>query len=375
MAFVRQERNVDATLFVGELADEVTEELLWELMLQAGPVSRVHLPKDKLSGAHQGYGFVEFATAEDADYALRVLNMVKLFGRSIRLNRSAAHQDARDVGANLYIGNLDPIAVDDKLLHDTFGAFGVIIKPPKVMMDPETGESRGFGFISYDSFEAADRAILAMNGQYLCNRPIQVAYAYKKDGMGERHGSEAERILAAKSRPSAILQPHTMFASGPGQNAATPATSGTSAATENGTTPATGAVPMHPASMLAPGQFPGAGVGLPGPFPNMPPGAMPPHMQQHFQQMHQMHQHMQQQQQQQHHPQQAQRLPPHMQHRGMPPMPPGMHHPGMAPMPPGMHHPGMPPMPPGMHHPGMHPHGAPGFPPIFPPPNMRPPRQ
>jgi RNA recognition motif-containing protein len=136
MAFVRQERNVDATLFVGELAEEVTEELVWELMLQAGPVSRVHLPKDKLSGTHQGYGFVEFATAEDADYALRVLNMVKLFGRSLRLNRSAAHQDARDIGANLYLGNLDPVAVDDKLLHDTFGAFGVIIKPPKVGSTP-----------------------------------------------------------------------------------------------------------------------------------------------------------------------------------------------------------------------------------------------
>lgn len=42
------------------------------------------------------------------------------------------------------------------------------------------GNSKGFGFVSYDSFEASDAAIEAMNGQYLCNRPISVMYAYKK---------------------------------------------------------------------------------------------------------------------------------------------------------------------------------------------------
>nr|GEW63925.1 splicing factor 3B subunit 4 [Tanacetum cinerariifolium] len=60
------------------------------------------------------------------------------------------------------------------------------------MRDPETGNSRGFGFISYDSFEASDAAIESMNGQYLCNRQITVSYAYKKDTKGERHGTPAE---------------------------------------------------------------------------------------------------------------------------------------------------------------------------------------
>ena len=40
-----------------------------------------------------------------------------------------------------------------------------------------------------------------MNGQYLANRPIHVSYAYKKDGSkGERHGTQAERMLAAKRK-------------------------------------------------------------------------------------------------------------------------------------------------------------------------------
>ena len=57
-----------------------------------------------------------------------------------------------------------------QLLYDTFSAFGMIIQTPKIMRDPETGGSKGFGFVSYDSFEASDAAIESMNGQFLCNR-------------------------------------------------------------------------------------------------------------------------------------------------------------------------------------------------------------
>lgn len=52
----------------------------------------------------------------------------------------------------------------------------------------------------YDSFEAADQAIESMNGQYLMNKAISVQFAFKKDGKGERHGSQAERLLAAQAR-------------------------------------------------------------------------------------------------------------------------------------------------------------------------------
>ncbi|XP_022858290.1 splicing factor 3B subunit 4-like [Olea europaea var. sylvestris] len=83
------------------------------------------------------------------------------------------------------------------------------------MRDPETGNSRGFGFISYDSFEASDAAIEAMNDQYLCNRQITVSYAYKKDTKGERHGTPAERVLAASNPTGQKSRPHTLFASGP----------------------------------------------------------------------------------------------------------------------------------------------------------------
>ena len=216
------DRNAEATVFVGNVDESISESLVWELFTQAGPVVSVYMPKDRVTGAHQGYGFVELASEEDAAYAIKILNMIRLNGKPLRVNRSAGGAPgsnnpnaAADVGANLFIGNLDP-DVDEKLLYDTFAAFGVIIDSPKVMRDPDTGVSKGFAFVSYDCFEASDAAVEAMNGQFLANRSIVLQYAFRKDARGERHGTPAERLLAAQFRArEAGARPHTRFSVGP----------------------------------------------------------------------------------------------------------------------------------------------------------------
>ncbi|KAI8056115.1 hypothetical protein BDF22DRAFT_673868 [Syncephalis plumigaleata] len=219
MSRPQDERNQEATVYVGNLDDRCTDALLWELMLQAGPVVNVHLPKDRVTQQHQNYGFCEFMTEDDADYAIKIMNMVKLYGKPIRVNKVATDKRELEIGANLFIGNLDP-DVDEKMLHDTFSAFGMIVQTPKVGRDPDTGISKGYGFVSFDSFEAADAAIEAMDGQYLANKPISITYAFKKDGKGERHGSAAERLLAAQGKKQgtsagSATRPNQLFASVP----------------------------------------------------------------------------------------------------------------------------------------------------------------
>ncbi|XP_026479025.1 LOW QUALITY PROTEIN: splicing factor 3B subunit 4-like [Ctenocephalides felis] len=208
------ERNQGSLFYVGGLDDKVSESLMWELFVQSGPVVNVHMPKDRVTQMHQGYGFVEFLGEEDADYAIKIMNMIKLYGKPIRVNKASAHQKNLDVGANVFIGNLDT-EVDEKLLYDTFSAFGVILQTPKIMRDPDTGNSKGFAFINFASFDASDAAIDAMNGQHLCNRPISVSYAFKKEARGERHGSAAERLLAAQNPLSQADRPHQLFADAP----------------------------------------------------------------------------------------------------------------------------------------------------------------
>jgi splicing factor 3B subunit 4 len=158
--------------------------------------------RDKVTNQHSGFGFVEFQTELDAEYASKVMAGVKLFNKAIRINRANSQRKAAaaslDVGANLFVGSLSP-EVDERMLYDTFSRFGVIVSTPKIMRD-ESGDSKGFAFVSYGDFESADAAIAALNGQYVAGRPISVAYAIKKDSKGERHGSEAERLLASQRR-------------------------------------------------------------------------------------------------------------------------------------------------------------------------------
>lgn len=95
-------KNQDATVYVGNLDDSCTEELLAELFVQVGRVQSVYMPKDKLTGTHNGYGFVEFADVVDADYALTILNTIRLFGRQIRVSKSSLQdQPVKDIGAKV----------------------------------------------------------------------------------------------------------------------------------------------------------------------------------------------------------------------------------------------------------------------------------
>jgi len=191
--------------------------------------------------------------------------------------------------------------VDERLLYDTFSAFGMMATTAKVCFlhslpqsqrkpffsqiarDPSTGVSKGYGFVSYTDFESSDAAIESMNGQFLMNKAITVQYAFKKDGKGERHGTSAERLLAAQARknnalPVAARPPPVAPAMAFGTpGVATPMVPGAPVARPPG-------VPGYPAPYQA-GQFAGALAAAPPPPPpgfapqqTIVPGMMPPPM-------------------------------------------------------------------------------------------------
>jgi len=121
--------------------------------------------------------------------------MVKLFGKPIKVNKASQDKRTQEVGANLFVGNLHE-DVDEKMLRDVFSNFGIVLST-KVMRDPETGVSRRYGFVSFDNFDSSDTSINSMQGQYLCGKPVEISYAYKKETKSEKHGTNAERILAS----------------------------------------------------------------------------------------------------------------------------------------------------------------------------------
>ena len=62
------------------------------------------MPKDRISLTHQGYGFVEFLSEEDADYAIRIMNMIKLYGKPIRVNKVSDSNIEQYQGYGLVVG-------------------------------------------------------------------------------------------------------------------------------------------------------------------------------------------------------------------------------------------------------------------------------
>ncbi|NWR36733.1 RBM7 protein, partial [Tachuris rubrigastra] len=88
--------EANRTLFVGNLDPKVTEELIFELFHQAGPVITVKIPKDR-DGRPKQFAFVNFKHEESVPYGLQLLNGIKLYGRPMRiqfrLGSSHAAQD------------------------------------------------------------------------------------------------------------------------------------------------------------------------------------------------------------------------------------------------------------------------------------------
>jgi hypothetical protein len=83
------------------------------------------------------------------------------------------------MGNKLYVGNL-AYSVRDESLQEAFGQFGSVTSA-KVMMDRETGRSKGFGFVEMATDEEAQAAINGMNGQALEGRAIVVNVARPRE--------------------------------------------------------------------------------------------------------------------------------------------------------------------------------------------------
>ena len=83
------------------------------------------------------------------------------------------------MGNKLYVGNL-AYSVRDESLQESFGQFGTVTSA-KVMMDRETGRSKGFGFVEMGSDAEAQAAINGMNGQALEGRAIVVNEARPRE--------------------------------------------------------------------------------------------------------------------------------------------------------------------------------------------------
>ncbi|XP_015220601.1 polyadenylate-binding protein 1-like isoform X2 [Lepisosteus oculatus] len=177
-----------ASLYVGDLHPDVTEAMLYQKFSPAGPIMSIRVCRDIITRRSLGYAYINFQQPADAECALDTMNYEVIKGRPIRIMWSQRDPGLRKSGVgNIFIKNMDE-SIDNKALYDTFSAFGNILSC-KVVCD-ENG-SKGYGFVHFETHEAANRAIETMNGMLLNDRKVFVGHFKSRKEREAEFGAKA----------------------------------------------------------------------------------------------------------------------------------------------------------------------------------------
>lgn len=200
----KEQRN----LIVNYLPPSVTEDGLRSLFQPYGELINCKLMIDKHTGQSLGYGFIEFKEAEGATIAIESVNGKQIENK--RLKVSYARPSSSSIQhANLYISQLDP-HITKQMLDKLFSPYGAIIDS-KILVDPKTGESRGVGFVRYDTRTQAQAAINALNGAQLpqLSQPLHVKFA---DSMEEKMRRKRNRAFGTNPMLYGKMAPGGQYA-------------------------------------------------------------------------------------------------------------------------------------------------------------------
>lgn len=192
-------------LFVAGLPESITEDALREVFeATGGKVTDVSLPRDRATGRVRGFGFVTFASPEEAASARDSLDGSLQAGRSISVRPFSSEPPRREGGAprergdagggapagggggqedrTLYVGNL-PYDVSQQEVSQLFTDNG-LAAPVRVHLPlgPD-GRLRGFGFVTCASADAANQSLATLRNLDVRGRRLMVNIAHPR---GER---------------------------------------------------------------------------------------------------------------------------------------------------------------------------------------------
>lgn len=181
------------TLWIGDLGYWMDENFLYNLFAGTGTVTSVKIIRSKATNVSEGYGFIEFNSHDAASQILSTYNGCPIPGTDqiFRLNWAAFGVGKGSTEAadhSVFVGDLAP-DVTDYVLQEHFRQYFPSVRSAKVITDPLTSRSKGYGFVRFGSEAERDRALGEMSGHFISNRPIRVSLATAKKSASLQPGA------------------------------------------------------------------------------------------------------------------------------------------------------------------------------------------
>ncbi|KAJ8016124.1 hypothetical protein DPEC_G00003910 [Dallia pectoralis] len=176
------------TVFCMQLAARIRPRDLEDFFSAVGKVRDVRMISDRNSRRSKGIAYIEFLEANSVPLAIGLTGQ-RLLGVPIIVQASQAEKNrAAAMANNLQKGNAGPMRlyvgslhfnITEDMLRGIFEPFGRI-ESIQLMMDSETGRSKGYGFISFADAECAKKALEQLNGFELAGRPMKVGHVTER---------------------------------------------------------------------------------------------------------------------------------------------------------------------------------------------------
>lgn len=166
-------------LYFGNIPFDKTEDDVQNLFQECGEIAELKIIRRE--HVSQGYGFITFKTKEAIDNALKK-NGQEVGGRSMKVNY-AAKREPNATGAaadtnRLFVKNLPPETTEDSI-KEAFATHGVVTAV-KFIKDHNTGASRGFAFVDFETHQQAQSALNMNDSKALGQTPLVVKIARDK---------------------------------------------------------------------------------------------------------------------------------------------------------------------------------------------------
>ncbi|XP_051216816.1 polyadenylate-binding protein RBP47 [Lolium perenne] len=182
------------TIWVGDLQYWMDENYLHSCFGPSGEVVTIKVIRNRHSGVSEGYGFVEFCSHASAEKALQNFagHVMPNTDRAFKLNwASYSVGEKRSELASdhsIFVGDL-AVDVTDEMLMELFANKYRSVKGAKVIIDANTGRSRGYGFVRFGDDSDKTHAMTEMNGVYCSTRPIRIGPATPRRTTGDSGSS------------------------------------------------------------------------------------------------------------------------------------------------------------------------------------------